>query len=122
MTKVVFVNRLSAGSCVGYGCTHRLNVDTTVAVLPVGYYEGYNRLLSDRAYVLVGGKRARILGRVCMNMAMADVTHIANVKPGDDVVLLGSLENDRVSADLRGTISYEVVTGINGNLPRVVVE
>jgi len=96
-----------------------------MAVLPVGYANGYDRGLSNDAFVLVHGGRARILGRVSMNMCMADVTDIPNAQVGDDVILLGSQGDDRISAEMMaswlGTINYEVVTRIEPHGARYIV-
>ena len=129
VTKIAHLNPIPAGQDVGYGCTHRVQVDTLVAVLPVGYFEGYDRGLSNRSHVLIRGKQARVLGRVCMNMIMVDVTHIDGVSVGDEAVLIGAdaeRPRERVTAeelaDLTGTINYEVTTRIQKDLRRVVVE
>lgn len=124
-TRVAQVKTVAAGEYIGYGCTFRTSRRTRIAVLPAGYYDGYDRKLSNTAYVLIGGKRAPIRGRVCMNLCMADITDIPGVKPEDEVVLLGKQGKEQVSAEQLaqwiGTINYEVVTRINPNLPRVAV-
>ncbi|MDP2808086.1 MAG: alanine racemase, partial [bacterium] len=124
-TRVAQVKTVAAGEYIGYGCTFRTSRKTRIAVLPVGYYDGYDRKLSNTAYVLINGKRAPIRGRVCMNLCMADITDIPGVCPEDEVVLLGKQKNDQISAEQLaqwiGSINYEVVTRINPNLPRVVV-
>ena len=126
VTKIVHLKTVPANACIGYGCTYRTPVETRIAVLPVGYFEGYERALSNRSYVLIHGKRARLVGRVCMNMIMADVGHIPESTPGDDAVLIGESGDERITADelakLTSTINYEVVTRIQCDLPRVVVE
>ncbi|MBI5805885.1 alanine racemase [candidate division TA06 bacterium] len=124
-TRVAQVKTVAAGEYIGYGCTFRTSRRTRIAVLPVGYYDGYDRKLSNTAYVLVRGKRAPIRGRVCMNLCMADITDIPGVRPEDEVVLLGKQGREHLSAEQLaqwiGTINYEVVTRINPQLPRVVV-
>jgi alanine racemase len=124
-TRVAQVKTVPAGEYIGYGCTFRTSRRTRIAVLPVGYYDGYDRKLSNTAYVLIKGKRAPIRGRVCMNLCMADITDIPGVKPEDEVVLLGKQGKEQVSAEQLaqwiGTINYEVVTRINPALPRIVV-
>ena len=123
-TRVAQVKTVPEGSYVGYGCTYRTTRDSRIAVLPVGYSEGYSRNLSGIAHVLIRGRRAPIRGRVCMNMCMADVTDIEGVRPEEDVVLLGRQGEEEVSAEQlaawSGTISYEVVARIHPALPRVV--
>ncbi len=125
-TRVMQVKQLPAGSCISYGCTYTCRRDTTVALLPIGYADGYNRLLSNRGEVLVCGRRAPIMGRVCMNLCMIDITDIPNVNVNDEVVLLGSQGKETISADeiaaKLGTINYEVVTCLPMHLPRVYVE
>ncbi|MEN9826199.1 MAG: hypothetical protein RI953_1944 [Pseudomonadota bacterium] len=118
------VKRLEPGAFVGYGCTFRCERETTIAVFPIGYYDGYPRLLSGRAHVLVHGHRAPVLGRVMMNHIVVDVTGIA----GDDspvvATLLGSDGNETVTAEMLAgwaqTIHYEIVTRIGAHLRRIV--
>jgi alanine racemase len=125
-TRVAHLNRVAAGRSIGYGCTYRPVQETLVAVLPVGYFEGYDRRLSGKAHVLVRGQRAAVIGRVCMNMIMVDVTHVAGVMPGDEVVLIGASGEEQITAEdlagWMGTINYEVVSRIEGNLPRLAVK
>jgi len=125
-TRVAQVKRVPAGSYVGYGCTWRAPVDSTLAVLPIGYADGYDRGLSNAAHVLVHGKRAPVRGRVCMNVCMVDVTHIPGVELEDEVVLLGRQDTERVSAEdlagWTGTIAYEIVARIAEHVPRVRVQ
>lgn len=125
-TIVAQVKRIKKGSPVSYGLTERVRRDSTVAVLPVGYYDGYDRALSSKGAVLIRGRRAKILGRVCMNMCVVDVTGIPGVQPETEVHLIGGKGNGAISADelatVLGTINYEVVTRINPLIPRVVVE
>ena len=124
-SRLVHLNRVSADSCIGYGCTEKVVRDTVVGVVPVGYFEGYDRSLSNRGHILVNGYRARILGRVCMNMIMADVTHIPDVRKGDEAVLFGVQGDEEITADeiagLAGTINYEIVSRIQGDIPRNIV-
>ncbi len=125
-TKIVHTQSVPAGVSVGYGSTFKTIYPTRVAVLPVGYFEGYDRRLSNQGYVLIDGERAPILGRVCMNMTMVNITHIPKAEIGTDVVLLGKSGTEEVSADLlaslTGTINYDVVTGIQKEIPRILVE
>ena len=124
-TRVVQVKHVGEGKFVGYGCAYRTTRPSRIAVLPIGYFEGYDRGLSGVAHVLVGGKRALVRGRICMNICMVDVTDIDGVGLEDEVVLLGAQGEERVSAehlaDWCGTISYEIVSRIHPSLPRVVV-
>lgn len=123
--RVAQVKEVPSGSFVSYGCTYRTTRRSKLAVLPVGYYDGYDRKLSNAAHVLIRGRRAPIRGRVCMNLCVADVTDIPGVKPEDEAVLLGRQGRESLSAEQLaawiGTINYEVVSRINPLLPRVVV-
>jgi alanine racemase len=124
-TKIAQVKSVDEGSFVGYGCTYRVTRPSRIAVLPVGYHEGYDRGLSNVAHVLIRGRRAPLRGRVCMNMCMVDVTDVPGVALEDEVVLLGRQGDERISAEqIAGwcsTISYEVVARIHPTLRRVVV-
>lgn len=127
-TVVAQVRDVPTGEFVGYGRTFRTVRDTRVAVLPIGYYDGYDRGLSNLGQVLIHGQRARVIGRVAMNMVTIDVTDCAGVQPGDEVVLIGSQSRpdgrpgDTIRAEeLAGwinTIHYEVVTRIAEHVPR----
>jgi alanine racemase len=122
---VAQVKEVPAGGYVGYGRTWRAQRRTRIAVLPVGYFEGYSRALSSRAHVLLRGHRAPVLGRVCMNMFMVDVTDVPGAAAGDVAVLLGREGDEMVSAEAlagwAGTIHYEITTRVNPQLPRVAV-
>ena len=125
-TRVVQIKRMPAGSSISYGCTYKTTRPTRVGVLPVGYADGYSRALSNVAYVLIRGQRAPVMGRVCMNMIMVDVTDIPEASLEDEVVLLGSSGDETLSAETiaawAGTINYEVVTGISPQLARRIIE
>jgi alanine racemase len=119
---VVQTKWLPEGVKVGYGCTCETQRKTRIAVLPVGYAEGYDRHLSNRGEVLVRGRRARVLGRVCMNLTVVDITDIPEVSRGDEVVLWGGdLPVEEVAAKI-GSINYEVVTRIPATIPRYYSE
>ncbi|MCS7205485.1 MAG: alanine racemase [Leptospiraceae bacterium] len=124
-TKIVHINEVPENSKVGYGCTYQTSTKTKIAVLPVGYNEGYDRSLSNRSSVIINNKRAMVIGRVCMNMIMVDITHIKNAKVGDEVILIGKSENEEITADelaeITGTINYEIVTRIHPSIPRIVI-
>jgi alanine racemase len=123
-TRVVQLKTVPEGGYVGYGCTYRATRPTRIAVLPVGYHEGYDRGLSGVAHVLLRGRRAPVRGRICMNMCMVDVTDIPGAALEDEVVLLGRQGDERIPAEQLaawcGTISYEIVARIHPALPRVV--
>ena len=123
-TRIAQVKTVEEGAYVGYGCTYRVTRRSRIAVLPVGYHEGYDRGLSGVAHVLVRGRRAPVRGRICMNMCMVDVTDVPGASLEDEVVLLGRQGEERVSAEQLaewcGTISYEIVSRIHPGLPRIV--
>jgi alanine racemase len=108
------VRQVPAGETVGYGRSWKAMTDSRIAVLPVGYSDGWPRALSGRAHVLVHGKRAPLVGRICMNLCMVDVTHIPEAAAGDAAVLLGIQGEETITveslASHLGTISYEVLT------------
>jgi len=120
---VAQVKDVPAGSYVGYGRTWRATRPSRIAVLPVGYYEGYPRAASGRAHALIGGQRSEIVGRICMNMMMADVTDLPAVQAGDEAVLIGTSGEEKIRAEdvagWAGTIHYEIVSRIHPGLPRV---
>lgn len=122
-TRIAQLKWLPPGDTVGYGRSYQVTRATRLAVLPVGYYDGYDRGLSNLAHVLIGGQRAPVRGRVCMNMVMADVTDIGDVAVGDEVVLLGRQGDEQISAEQlagwMGTINYEVTTRIGAHVPRL---
>jgi alanine racemase len=119
------VRKVPAGTSIGYGLTYRTTHETLLGVVPVGYYDGYDRHLSNAAHVIVRGVRSPVRGRVCMNMSMVDLTDVPESRPGDEVVLLGRQGEETVSAEMlaswMGTINYEVTTRIRETLPRVPV-
>ncbi len=119
------VKTVPAGAPVGYGLTFRPTRLSQIAVLPVGYSEGLPRALSNRARVLVHGRTAPVVGRVCMNITMVDVTDIPGVREGDVATLIGADGEERVTAEElaehAGTINYEILAGISPLLPRVAV-
>ena len=124
-TIVAQVKEVDRGSLIGYGCTYEMPHDGRIAVLPVGYYDGFVRMLSNKGHVLIRGKRAPVIGRVCMNMIMVDITQIPEVKLEDEVVLIGKQGKEQITAeemaDLSQTINYEVTTRINEMISRHLV-
>jgi alanine racemase len=126
ITQVGMVKQLPSGAGISYGHMFRTERETRVATLPVGYADGYPRRLSNKAHVLIRGCKAPVVGAICMDQCMADVTDIpGEVKPGDEAVLLGSQGNEEISADdladIVGTIGYEIVCGIGKRVPRVYI-
>ncbi|MBP7846324.1 MAG: alanine racemase [Candidatus Pacebacteria bacterium] len=125
--KISEIKNLKTGSFVGYDLTYKTKKDTKVAVVPVGYYDGYSRALSGRASALVNGVRVPQIGRVMMNMAVFDVSAVKGVKEGDMITLVGKDKKGSIEisvdelAESRGTINYELVTRINPEILRVII-
>ncbi len=126
VTAIVQTRRVQTGTPVGYGGAFVTQRPSTIAVLPLGYADGLHRLASNRGAVLVGGRRAPIVGRVCMDHTMIDVTDVPGAAVGDAVVVVGQQGNETIDAtELAGwceTISYEVLTSVARRVPRVYVE
>lgn len=122
-TRILQLKRLPKGSSISYGQTFVTERESFIGTLPVGYADGYPRLLSNRGAVLVRGQRVPVVGRVCMDLTMVDVTDIREVKQGDEVVLLGQQGEEVISADemaqWANAISYEILTSIGARVPRV---
>lgn len=124
-TTIAQVKNVTPGAQIGYGGHFVVNRPMRIAVLPVGYYDGYDRKLSNRGEVIIRGTRCPVLGNICMNMFMVDVSNVPAAKAGDTATLLGRDGMNAVTADdlaeRCGTINYEIVTRINPLLPRLVV-
>lgn len=125
-SRVTQVKKIDADQYIGYGCTYRTTSKSKLAIIPVGYYDGYSRALSNHSYCLIKGKRAQIRGRVCMNLMMADITDIPNVKLEEEVVLIGQSKDDRISteqiASWSNSINYEVLARLSESIYRLIVE
>jgi alanine racemase len=126
-TRVTHLKKVPKGTAVSYGCTYVTERESILAVLPVGYADGYSRFLSNCGNVLVQGKRAPIRGKVSMNVTIVDVTDIPGVEVGDEVVLLGSQGDENIStyemAELcMQTLPYNIITAFQETLPRYLVE
>lgn len=123
ISEVVHVKTIRAGECVGYGCSYKAQSDMRIATVAVGYGDGYHRACSNRGEMLIRGMRAPIVGRVCMDQTMVDVTHIPGVCVGDDAVILGSQGAERISAEeiaaWADTISYEVLLSVSPRVERI---
>ncbi len=121
-TQIIQVKSVPAGTGISYGHTFTTDKETRIAVLPIGYADGYLRALSNKAQVLIKGRRAKIIGRICMNLCMADITDIPGVEPGEPVMILGSQGAETITADevaeWMGTISYEVLCLFGNNNER----
>ncbi len=125
-THIIFVKEVEAGEGVSYGSTFVTNRKTRIATIPVGYADGYSRNLSNKGNVIIHGQYAPIIGRVCMDQFMVDVTDIENVRQGDDVILLGSDGEARISVEELSNWSYsfpyELVCTIGKRIPRVYLD
>lgn len=123
--QVASIKQMPAGSAIGYGCTHKLDKNSIIAVLPLGYADGYTRHFSNTGHALVSGKRVPLVGRVCMDQIMVDITHVSGVSIGDEAVLLGKQGDAEITADelaaQAGTINYEIVCMISHRVPRKYV-
>ena len=113
------IKELPAGEAISYGGTHITDKNTTCATLPVGYADGWRRALSGKGNVLCHGKKAPVLGRVCMDQTVVDVSAIPEAREGDTVLLFGKGNPVEEIADICGTINYEIVCGISRRVPRV---
>ncbi|MCY4436989.1 MAG: alanine racemase [Chloroflexi bacterium] len=120
-TRIVHIQNVARGETVGYGRTYRTRRDSNIAVIPVGYSDGYDRKLSNVGKVAVRRRLAAVVGRVMMNMTLIDVTDIPGVQVGDEVTLLGTEIPAEHIATHVGTINYEIVSRINPALPRIAV-
>ena len=122
-TKILFLKKVPPGEPISYGRTFMTQRESLIATLPVGYGDGYSWLLSNKGRVIVRGKYAPVIGRVCMDQIMIDVTDIPGVSLGDEVILLGRYEDKEITAEewanLTGTIPYEILCRIGSRIPRI---
>ena len=120
---IVYVKNISKGTPVSYGGTFIAEEDMRIATIPAGYGDGYPRGLSNKGSVLIRGKRAAVLGRVCMDQFMVDVTKIPDAKEGDEVILIGRDGEDAITmeelGDLSGRFNYELACDLGKRIPRV---
>ncbi len=125
-THISYLKTVNAGDKMSYGCTFEAAEPMRIATIPIGYADGYNRLLSNKGEVLVRGRRARIVGRVCMDQSLIDVTHIPEARLHDDVVCIGPQGRDRISTEELaahcGTINYEILCALSQRVPRLYYE
>lgn len=123
--RIIHLKQVPAGTCISYGCTYKTNAPTTIATVPVGYADGYNRRLSNRGAMLVGGHKVPVVGPVCMDLTMVDVGSVPEVNVGDEVVLIGRQGQGAITADevagLLDTINYEVVSALTERVPKVFI-
>ena len=125
-SRVVHINEAESDRTVGYGRTHRTSGPSRLAIVPMGYADGYPRILSNKADALVRGRRAPVIGAVSMDMLAVSVGHLPDVAVGDEVVLLGAQGDEQVTAeelaDLADTVPYEILCGLSRRVPRVYLE
>ncbi|HJV45472.1 MAG TPA: alanine racemase [Bacillota bacterium] len=125
-SKISHLKSVPAGTAISYGATYVTQEESRIASVPIGYADGFSRSLSNRGYAIVGGKRVPIIGRVCMDQLMLDVTNIADCGIGDEVVFIGEQIEESISVDdmanLLQTINYEVTCMIDKRVPRVYVK
>ena len=123
---ISYVKELETDAYVSYGRTYRSTHPIRTATITCGYADGYHRAGGEKGYVLIHGKKAKILGRICMDQMIADISGIDNVKPGDEAVLLGTSGNERITAEdlaeWAGTISYEILCSSSGRVGRIYTE
>lgn len=123
--KIVYIKEVPEGTSISYGKTFITKRKSKIATLPVGYADGFNRLLSNNYHVLVKGKYAAVIGRICMDQTMIDVTDIEGVEVGDDVIIFGNQEGEKITAEeiakKLNTIPYEVYCGISSRVPRIYI-
>jgi alanine racemase len=121
-SKVIFIKKITQGRSISYGRTFHTQRPSLIATLPIGYADGLDRGLSNKGSVLIGGRRCPIVGTVCMDLIMVDVTELDDVKIGDEAVIIGRQGDEEITAeevaDMLDTISYEVLCGISGRVPR----
>ncbi len=124
-TRIAQIKSIPGGTPIGYGLTEIVQRRSRIAVLPVGYWDGYDRRLSSRAEVLIGGYRCKVMGRISMNMMMVDVSSVPNVQKNQEVILIGKDARNMMSADAlaqkMSTIPYEVLARIHPSIPHVIV-
>jgi alanine racemase len=122
-TKIIYLKKVEKGFSVSYGNDWIAKKESLIATIPVGYGDGYNRLLSNKFEILVGGKRCPIAGRITMDMAMVDVSEVKNAAVGDEAVLIGKQGKEEITiqeiADICGTINYEISSSISNRVVRI---
>lgn len=125
VTHIAQVKLLPANYPIGYGLTYITKKNTKIAIIPQGYADGLSRLQSNNGEVLIRGKKAKILGRIAMNMFVVDVSNIKDVRPEDEVIIIGYQNKNKITAEeiarKTNTINYEIITHINPLLPRIIV-
>ncbi|MFA6446924.1 MAG: alanine racemase [Patescibacteria group bacterium] len=124
-TIIAQIKNVPKGTAISYGLTEHVTRPSKIAILPVGYWDGYDRGLSGSGHAIIRGTRCKVVGRICMNMLMVDVTDVKGVKVQDEAVLLGSQKKEKITAEEMAskisTINYEVITRINPLIPRILI-
>lgn len=124
-SRIVLLKKIFPGAAVSYGRTFTATAETLVAVVPLGYGDGYSRQLSNKGFMLVRGRKVPVIGRVCMDLTMLNVSSVPDVREGDEVVVYGKqgsqeIKVDQVAEQL-GTISYELLCNISSRIPRIYI-
>ncbi len=121
-TRVTFIKEVPPKTPISYGCTYITKEKSKIASIPIGYGDGFNRLLSNKGNVLIKGKRVPIVGRVCMDQLLVNISRISGVREGDEVIVYGSQEEEKISveeiAKSLGTINYEILCNVGSRVPR----
>jgi alanine racemase len=124
-SRVMAIQDVAAGEFIGYGMTYQTTRKQRIASVPVGYFHGFARNLSNLGHVLVRGRRALVVGTVAMNMMMIDVTDVPGIQKGDEVVIIGKQKRMNISvasfSDMTRNLNYEVLVSLSCDIPRVVV-
>lgn len=124
-TKVAQVKEIAQGEIVSYGATWQARTKTKIAIIPAGYYDGLPRALSNKAEILIRGQKAKIIGRVCMDIMVADISKIKDAKSEDEVAIIGEQGIKKITADdiakQAQTINYEILTNIRETMPKIFI-
>jgi alanine racemase len=118
-SQISYIKKVPKGTSISYNSTYVTSKPSTIATIPIGYADGYRRCLSNKGHVMIGGQKANIVGNICMDMFMIDVTHIPDAKTGDEVILFdeNNITVDEI-ADLCGTINYEIISTVGQRVER----
>jgi alanine racemase len=123
--RLIQVRELRAGDTVSYGSTFVARDTTRIATVPIGYADGYPRILSNKGQMLLKGQRAKVAGRICMDLTLLDISHIPGAQTGDQVLILGQQQGQSILAEELGSLScsinYEIVSRLSARVPRVYI-
>ena len=124
-SEIAYIKTVPEKTAVGYGATFITEKQTIIATIPIGYGDGYPRSLSNKGYVLIHGKRAPIIGRICMDQMMVDITDIPDVKEGEQVIIIGSDNDEQITAEevaeIAGSFNYELLCNLGKRVPRLYI-